>query len=277
MFSIIGMINGYLGYINMNVRLKNQVYTVLGSVGDCYLLYVAYRFFANGFWLRGLLFVLAFLGLGYLAYLNLIYYFTKKNSKLDFTPWLEKTLHLKPRPVPTEGTRRPQPGFVQTNGLFTNEKVLPAEISSSLQQQQTLQQIVEQLVAQNYLKLDYAGMSDDQILRNGQTVSALNQPVALPYYELQHQGEQLFLAGGINQMEKKVLGQIKTVGLMPVAAASQRYQLYAATVTVQGGPVKFAGRSSVMVEQRPYTVKLQLAYRPKTENKEIKQNRQNKH
>lgn len=272
MFSIIGMINSYLGYINMNVRLKSLVYTVLGSVGDFYLLYVAYRFFSNGFWPQGALFVLAFLVLGYLAYLNLIYYITKKNSKLDFTPWLEKTLHLKPRQVPTEGnnSRRPQPGFVQTNGLFNNEKVLPAEISSTLQEQHALQQIVQQLAAQNYLKLDYGGIDDNQILRTakaGQTFATLNQPIALPYYELQHQGEKLFLVGGVNQMEKKVLGQIKTVGLMPVAAASQRYQLFAATATVQGGPIKFAGRSSVMVEQRPYTVKLQLAYRSKTEPK----------
>jgi hypothetical protein len=204
--------------------------------------------------------------------LNLIYYITKKNSKLDFTPWLEKTLHLKPRQVPTEGnnSRRPQPGFVQTNGLFNNEKVLPAEISSTLQEQHALQQIVQQLAAQNYLKLDYGGIDDNQILRTakaGQTFATLNQPIALPYYELQHQGEKLFLVGGVNQMEKKVLGQIKTVGLMPVAAASQRYQLFAATATVQGGPIKFAGRSSVMVEQRPYTVKLQLAYRSKTEPK----------
>lgn len=104
MFSIIGMINSYLGYINMNVRLKNLVYTVLGSVGDFYLLYVAYRFFSNGFWPQGALFVLAFLVLGYLAYLNLIYYITKKKFKIRFYTLARKNTAFET----TAGTNRSQ-------------------------------------------------------------------------------------------------------------------------------------------------------------------------
>ena len=33
----------------MNVKIKNRVYTVVGGIGNFYLLYVAWRFFANGF------------------------------------------------------------------------------------------------------------------------------------------------------------------------------------------------------------------------------------
>lgn len=265
MFSFIGMISSYLGYINMNVRLKNQVYTVLGSIGDFYLLYVASRFFSNGFWVRGLLFILAFLGLAYLAYLNAIYYFTKKNSRLDFTPWMEAKLHLRPRSEP-KTISRPQPGYVQTNGLFTNEQVLPAELVFSVTEQAGLNQIVKQLAAQNYLQLDYGGLSDSDILRAkkpGKTVAILPEPIALPYFELQRREKKLFLVGGVNQIEKKELGQIKTIGLMPAAQAAEKYHLFVATAAIYGGPIKFAGRSSVMKEERPFRLKVELAYRTK--------------
>ena len=265
MFSFIGMISGYLGYINMNVRLKNQVYTVLGSVGNFYLLYVAYRFFANGFWGRGSLFILAFIALGYLVYLNIIYYFTKKNSHLDFTPWLEKKFHLEPRPEP-KTINRLQPGDVQTNGLFTNEKTLPAELVMTAQQQEKLKQIINQLAAQNCLQLNYGGLSDEQILQAtqpGQLIPILKDPVALPYFELIQNKQKMLLVGGINQIEKQPLATIKTIGLMPVTEATKKYRFFVATAAIVGGPVKFAGRSSVMQEDQPFVLKAQLAYRPK--------------
>nr|WP_282564732.1 DUF6681 family protein [Liquorilactobacillus sicerae] len=259
------MISSYLGYINMNVRLKNQVYTALGSIGDFYLLYVASRFFANGFWFRGLLFILAFLGLAYLAYLNVIYYLTKKNSRLDFTPWIEAKLHLQPRSEPKTVSRL-RPGYVQTNGLFTNEQVLPAELVFSVAEKNSLNQIVKQLAAQNYLQLDYGGLSDSDILRAkkpGETVAILPEPIALPYFELQQRGKKLFLVGGVNQIEKKELGQIKTVGLMPAEQAAEKYQLFVAAAAIYGGPIKFTGRSSVMKEEKMFKLKVELAYRPK--------------
>ena len=53
MFNFLSIISSYLGYINVNVKLKNRIYTVLGALGNLYLLYVALRFFANGFYFRG--------------------------------------------------------------------------------------------------------------------------------------------------------------------------------------------------------------------------------
>ncbi|MDO4455410.1 MAG: hypothetical protein Q4B66_01670, partial [Ligilactobacillus agilis] len=89
MVSILSMINSYLSYINLNVKIKNQVYTTLATIGNFYLLYVSYRFFVNGFIVRGLLFILAFLLIAYFAYLNILYYFTKdKKSRYDISPWI---------------------------------------------------------------------------------------------------------------------------------------------------------------------------------------------
>ena len=38
MFSLLSMINGWIGYINMNAKIKNRVYTVLGGLGNFYIL-----------------------------------------------------------------------------------------------------------------------------------------------------------------------------------------------------------------------------------------------
>src|SRR5699024_8090386 len=67
----------------MNVKIKNRVYTIVGGVGNFYLLYVAWRFFANGFIGRGLLFILAFLVLLYFTYFYALYCITENKSKSD--------------------------------------------------------------------------------------------------------------------------------------------------------------------------------------------------
>jgi hypothetical protein len=41
MLSILDMINHGLGYFNLNVKLKNRIYTAIGFVGQWYLIYVA--------------------------------------------------------------------------------------------------------------------------------------------------------------------------------------------------------------------------------------------
>ena len=59
MFSIIDMINHYLGYINVNLKLKNRIYTIVGFVSNftCYM-HIASE---NGRWLRGLGFIAVFI------------------------------------------------------------------------------------------------------------------------------------------------------------------------------------------------------------------------
>ncbi|WP_328285044.1 DUF6681 family protein [Liquorilactobacillus vini] len=39
--------------------------------------------------------------------------------------------------------------------------------------------------------------------------------------------------------------------------------MFVATAAIYGGPIKFAGRSSVMKEERPFRLKVELAYRTK--------------
>ncbi|WP_369406531.1 DUF6681 family protein [Lentilactobacillus kisonensis] len=38
------MVNHYLGYFNINVKLKSRIYTILGAFGDLYLFYISLRF-----------------------------------------------------------------------------------------------------------------------------------------------------------------------------------------------------------------------------------------
>lgn len=271
MVSILSMINSYLSYINLNVKIKNQVYTTLATIGNFYLLYVSYRFFVNGFIVRGLLFILAFLLIAYFAYLNILYYFTKdKKSRYDISPWIEKTFHLTPKDPLTEAAKKKasQVGFVQTNGIFKNEDFLPAEVKFDTQAKENLEKLVKSLVQVGYLSLDYDGQSDEvlfKLAKQGQAQRALGQPKALPYFELVPGEKKLLIYGGLNQMEKMVLGEITTVGLMPALEAYKTYHLYLATAMITGGPVKVAGRVDVIEKVEPYRLEIQVAYRKRSQ------------
>jgi len=84
MLTILDMINRSLSYFNVNTKLKNQAYVVVGFFGEFYLFYVAFRLLKNQAYVRGLLFMLAFAALMYFVVLNFIYYFTDKNLNLIF-------------------------------------------------------------------------------------------------------------------------------------------------------------------------------------------------
>ena len=250
MFSILGMINSYIGYFSMNAKLKSQVYTALGTLGNFYLLYVAYRFFANGFYLRGFLYILAFLVLAYFAYLNILYYFTKdKSSKYDITPKIEQLLGIKAKDHLAEYEKRKNqaPGYVQTNGIFKDEEFLPSVVTTNAEQKANIQALVKDLANVGYLDLNYGGMSEDDMLaivREGSATSfqALAEPVALPYFELVERAGRMFIYGGTNQMEARPLGEVKTIGLLSAREAAKRYKLSVATACLTKGPYKVAGR-----------------------------------
>ena len=61
MLTVLDLINHYLGYFTTNSKTKGRIYTVVGAGGVWYLLYLAYRFFVNGRWLRGALIAAVFL------------------------------------------------------------------------------------------------------------------------------------------------------------------------------------------------------------------------
>lgn len=270
MFSILGLINTWIGYINMNVKIKNRVYTIVGGVGNFYLLYVAWRFFANGFIGRGLLFILAFLVLLYFTYLNAIYWFTEKKAKWDISPKIENALGIKPKDPEEEArkkvARMRQAGFVQTNGIFDeNQDFLPAEITTSEAELANIQIVADSLKKINYLHLDYDGKSKNTIFKeiksDGKVRYALGEtPQALPYFELKNVEGKLVIYGGINQIESYQLGTVKTIGLMPASEAAKKYYIYLATVVLTGGPFMIAGRSTAMEDNEPFRIDAKIAY-----------------
>ncbi|MGZ7898909.1 DUF6681 family protein [Ligilactobacillus salivarius] len=270
MFSILGLINTWIGYINMNVKIKNRVYTIVGGVGNFYLLYVAWRFFANGFIGRGLLFILAFLVLLYFTYLNAIYWFTEKKAKWDISPKIENALGIKSKDPEEEArkkvARMRQAGFVQTNGIFDeNQDFLPAEITTSEAELANIQIVADSLKKINYLHLDYDGKSKNTIFKeiksDGKVRYALGEtPQALPYFELKNVEGKLVIYGGINQIESYQLGTVKTIGLMPASEAAKKYHIYLATVVLTGGPFMIAGRSTAMEDNEPFRIDAKIAY-----------------
>ena len=269
MFSILGMINSYIGYFNMNATLKNRIYTIVGGVGNFYLLYVAYRFFANGFIVRGLLFILAFLALLYFTYLNILYFFTEDRvSKLDISPKVEKMLGVKIPDTRAAENAGVASGFMQTNGIFKDEEFLPSTLRTNHKQRENLQKVVAQLEQVGYLQLDFGGAKDKELFKkakSGDRFFALNEPVALPYYELREVNGKLLVYGGVNQIERQELGEVTQVGLLRGIEALKRYRLSLAAVPLTGGPYKFAGRSTMMQKDEPYRLEIQIAYRPKEE------------
>ena len=95
----------------------------------------------------------------------------------------------------------PQPGYIQTNGLFDDDQeFLPAVITASSRERANIQQVVSDLERKGYLQLDYAGKSNQEIYRSGKRQAALSAPVTLPYYELVQTGKYLEVYGGVNQI-----------------------------------------------------------------------------
>lgn len=273
MFSFFGTIAAYLGYINLSLRLKNQIYTILASLGNFYLLYVAYRFFINGFMWRALLFIAAFLVIAYFAYLNFLYYFTNKKSRFDISPKIERFLGIEAKDPLSE--IKPNlvnhPGFIQTNGLFEHENLLPATVKVSLQQQENLSELVKKLQALGYVNLNYGNQDEKTLLslaqQQKQPLYALT-PIALPYFELKETPTGIYVYGGINQLEVVQLAQLKTIGLLEAKAALQEYDLFLATVVVNQGPYRLAGRAGLMPEHRgEYGLDIKVAYRNKPSKK----------
>lgn len=253
----------------MNATLKNRIYTIVGGVGNFYLLYVAYRFFANGFIVRGLLFILAFLALLYFTYLNILYFFTEDRvSKIDISPKVEKMLGVKIPDTRAAENAGVASGFMQTNGIFKDEEVLPSTLRTNHKQRENLQKVVAQLEQVGYLQLDFGGAKDKELFKkakSGDRFFALNEPVALPYYELREVNGKLLVYGGVNQIERQELGEVTQVGLLRGIEALKRYRLSLAAVALTGGPYKFAGRSTMMQKDEPYRLEIQIAYRPKEE------------
>ncbi|MFB9768897.1 DUF6681 family protein [Lactiplantibacillus modestisalitolerans] len=267
MFSFLDMINHALGYVNVNVKIKNQIYTGIGIAGNLYLGYVAIRLMQNGAWMRGLLYMLVFLVLIYFITLNVIYYFTNKTAKYDLSPKIEKLLGGKPKEA-TEAQAANQP-YMPANGIFDGRELLPATVKTSHAEQTNLHQIVDQLQAAGLVKMNYGGLSDKAVMQQaqagGEPVYAIGKGVQFPFSQLKLEDHRLVVYAGINQMDQLPVGHIQKVGLTDVHAAHADYKLYLATAVVTGGINKIAGRNSTIEQPGDYQVIAQVAYQDRTD------------
>ncbi|GAX04852.1 hypothetical protein IWT25_00146 [Secundilactobacillus pentosiphilus] len=275
MFSFLDMINHYLGYVNLNVKLKNRIYTILGVLGVIYLLYVSVRWIKNGFALRGSLILLVGLILAYFSIMNIFYYFTDKQAPLDISPKIEKalgkTLGGNEQAHEEAQYSREQRGNsllnganIPANGYFDSKKILPGKVAVSPDQSSNIAQLANQLQQMNLMTPNYGGLGSrelaQQLNKNKKPVYAIGLGVNIPYFELKQDGQQMVVYAGMNQAQKAPMGRITTVGLQPIEDVYDKVKLYLANVILVGGPYMVMGRNEPIEKQAPYTIRVQLAY-----------------
>lgn len=286
MFSLLDMVNHYLGYVNLNVKLKNRIYTILGTLGDIYLFYVAIRWIQNGYALRGSLILLVAILLLYFTVMNIFYYFTEKQPPLDISPKIEKALGktlggadpaaeaAKKAAAEAQGNQSSllNGANIPANGFFDAKKILPGKVTVDINQRQNITQLANRLQQMNLMTPDYGGLGqreiEMQLKQAHKPVFAIGLGVNIPYFELQHVGDDLIVYAGINQAEKASVGKIITVGLQPIADVADKVKLYLANVILVGGPYMEMGRNLPMEKPAPYAIRVQLAY----ERQEDRQN-----
>lgn len=266
MLSFLDMVNHYLGYINVSVKIKNRVYVILGALGDLYLFYIAIRYLQNGHPFWGLLILLVALILLYFAYLNTVYYFTQKKAPFDISPKIEKLLHMKPKEAELDQPKRTLGGRnIPANGYFDEKKILPGKLTSTPLEQENIQHLATRLQQNQLLQMDYSGLGEREILeqtrQTGKPVYASGPGALIPYFEMQTENNQLVVYAGMNQAEKERVGVVSTVGLQNVADVRDQIELYLANATLVGGPFKVLGRTSVIEQANDFQVAVQLAYK----------------
>ncbi|GAW98855.1 DUF6681 family protein [Secundilactobacillus mixtipabuli] len=275
MFSFLDMINHYLGYVNLNVKLKNRIYTILGVIGVVYLLYVSVRWIQNGYAMRGSLILLVAIILAYFSVMNIFYYFTDKQAPLDISPKIEKMLGktLGGTDPMTENRQqmREQRGngllngtTIPANGYFDSKKILPGKVTVSPEQSANIAQLANQLQQMRLMTPDYGGLGSreiaQQLNQNKKPVYAIGLGVNIPYFELKQDGQQMIVYAGMNQAQKAPMGRITTVGLQPIEDVYDKVKLYLANVILVGGPYMEMGRNEPIEKQAPYMIRVQLAY-----------------
>lgn len=268
MLSFLDMVNHYLGYINVSVKIKNRIYVILGMLGDIYLFYIGIRYLQNGHPFWGLLILLIALALLYFEYLNTIYYFTDKKAPFDISPKIEKLLHIKPKEAELEDNKHHAMRGgrnIPANGYFDEKKILPGKLKSSAVETQNIQTLATRLQQNQLLAMDYSGLGEREIMeqtqKNGKPVYASGPGAMIPYFEMQSEGNQLVVYAGMNQAEKQRVGSVSTVGLQNVQDVRDQFELYLANATLVGGPFKVLGRTSLIEQPNDFQVAVQLAYK----------------
>lgn len=276
MFSFLDMINSSLSYFNLDVKLKSRIYIGIATLGDIYLVYVTFRLFMNHVWMRAFLYCLAMVAITYFLYLNFVYYFLGRTSKLDyFSLRFAKITGQKFGNTEPKDNGQQQLAQVmanQSNGLFTGDNTIPAVVKIDSYEQHNLQEVVNQLVDNGIFANDFNGLDDNQVIdkysETGKPVQALNTNAVPPYFELVHDKirHRLEIYIGINQMERRAVGHIIRIGLTDVRDAHQKYRIYLAGLLVTDGPNKIPGRrGSTILTTADYHLQAQVAYRERDE------------
>lgn len=262
MFSILDGINSWLSYISIEAKVKARIYTILGFFGWLYMIYITYRFLTNQVYARGLLMLVITVVLGYFLYLNLIYYFTKKSSKIDITPVINKTLHIQPKDD-VKSTKRFRD--IPANGLFDERKTMPAKLTTDATEQAAINDLAVQMIQAKLVKTDYMGLDQHEIKtalkENKKPVYAIGEGVMIPYFSMKKVNGQYVVYVGINEATAKPVGHIRTVGFQAVDQLdSTEIKLYLAAAYLTGGKYKMMGRSGIIETDDDYHVAVQLAY-----------------
>ncbi|WP_429971458.1 DUF6681 family protein [Fructilactobacillus sp. Tb1] len=263
MFSILDGVNSWLSYISIEAKTKARIYTVLGFFGWVYMIYITYRFLMNHVWTRGLLMLAATIGLGYFLYLNIIYYFTKKSSKLDITPIINKILHIQPKDdtPKTDGRFRDIPA----NGLFDERKTMPAKLSSTTSEQTAINELAVRMIQDGLVKDDYNGLDKHEIKmalkESKKPIYAIGEGTMIPYFSMKNVNHEYVVYAGINEPKAKAVGHLTAVGLQSISNLDQsKISLYLSAAYLTGGKYKMNGRSGIIETDDNYHVAVQVAY-----------------
>lgn len=263
-----------MGMISVKSKLKNQIYTITAFVGNWYLLYIGIRFIQNGVYTRGLLLLAIFLIFLYFSIMNIYYYFTNKQAPFDISPILEKYIGGTPEEVREKEefrrrltrVERQSRQVASPGGVFDQKALLPATIVSSARQQKNIEQIAEKMIQSGMVFMDYGGRTDEELraempAQQTETYAIGDLGVAIPYAEVQLVAGKPTVVAGMNQMEAVPVGEITKVGLSSYQAAKAENHLYLANAFLIGGEKKVRGRSGMIVENEPYRLKINIAYK----------------
>lgn len=265
MLTILGLLNQYLGFFNVNTKFKGRLYTILGFLGNWYILYIGISFITAHRYLRGFALSAAFFGLMYVIYLNFMYYFTEKTARFDISPRFEKIIGNAQQADKHDNDKQV---VMPTNGIYREQQVLPTAIKSNVDEQANLQTLGHQMAELNLLGQDYNHLSDRDlrqmlVLNHDEPVYANHPGTAVPFAKLVMEGTHLVIYGGINEIQALRLGEITRVGLADVTTALKNSDVYLATINLTGGRGKTLARSSFIEQDYPFKITVEVAYKLK--------------
>ncbi len=228
--------------------------------------YISYRFIANGNIWWGLMLLSVTIVLAYFLYLNFVYYFLSKTSKIDITPWIYKVLHIKPKE--TQERSGMQYRDIPANGLFDARKTMPATMISTPVEQQFITTLAQEMIQNKLLTTDYGGLGErglnNLLKKSKKPVYAIGKGALVPYFSMKHLNNDYVIYAGINEAEAQSVGKIKTVGLQPISQINQqKFVLYLAAAYLTGGTYKMMGRNGIMTDSKNYQIELRIAYQKK--------------